>query len=448
MLKHFRKKYLWLALIILISVCLGGSRTVLSADPAQTLQNIRDEQARLKQQLAQIEDQIAVYQKQLKTVQGQKNTLANKLNQLAAEQAELKLEIQATTLKVDELGYEMALAQNSIGATQSDIAHQQKQIGNIIELISENDRNSPLEVILSHNTIAEFLAEADDYTRIIYALKEVLDKNQQLKKDLEAQQQQLSDDQEETRNLLALQGLQQADLSESIGTQSVLLKETKNKESNYQASLSDSEKQAKAIRGRMYELLDVENQINFGQAVEIAQWASGLTNVRAAFLLSILTQESNLGKNVGTCNRKGDPPSKSWKVIMHPTRDQPPYLEIVKALGRDPDTTPLSCPMHDKNGKQIGWGGAMGPAQFIPSTWMGYKDKVAAITGKPADPWDIRDAFLAAAIKLAAGGATTKSGEWAAAMRYFSGGTNPAYSFYGDSVVERANQYQEDIDKL
>jgi len=34
----------------------------------------------------------------------------------------------------------------------------------------------------------------------------------------------------------------------------------------------------------------------------------------------------------------------------------------------------------------------MGPAQFIPSTWMGYKDKVAALTGKnPPNPWDIRD---------------------------------------------------------
>ena len=50
--------------------------------------------------------------------------------------------------------------------------------------------------------------------------------------------------------------------------------------------------------------------------------------------------------------------------------------------------------------------------------------------------------------RLAAGGATTKDGEWAAAMRYFSGSTNPQYSFYGDSVVARAESYQEDIDKI
>jgi membrane-bound lytic murein transglycosylase B len=212
--------------------------------------------------------------------------------------------------------------------------------------------------------------------------------------------------------------------------------------------LTDSQKEAQAIKNRMYQLLEVADQINFGQAVTIASWASAQTGVRAAFLLSILTQESNLGKNVGTCNRAGDPPKKSWKVVMNPTRDQPKFVIITSELGRNPDITPISCPMSDKRGNRVGWGGAMGPAQFIPSTWMGYRDKVTAVTGKAADPWDIRDAFLASAIKLAADGGTSKSGEWAAAMRYFSGGTNPAYSFYGDSVVARADSYQSDIDKL
>jgi membrane-bound lytic murein transglycosylase B len=91
----------------------------------------------------------------------------------------------------------------------------------------------------------------------------------------------------------------------------------------------------------------------------------------------------------------------------------------------------------------------MGPAQFIPSTWMGYKDKVAALTGKsPANPWDIRDAFVAAGTKLYAGGAGTEAGEWKAAMLYFSGSTNLAYRFYGDNVVATAKKYQADIDEL
>jgi membrane-bound lytic murein transglycosylase B len=281
-------------------------------------------------------------------------------------------------------------------------------------------------------------------------LKQLVDELSGLKSDLEQKQSELSDQHDETNQLLRLSTAQQSALNGALVEQASLLTETKGREAAYQQLLADNKKLAAEIKSRLYELLGVGTQINFGQAVSIASWVEKQTGVPQAFLLAILTQESNLGKNVGTCNRPGDPPEKSWKVIMKPTRDQGPFQEITKALGRNPDITPVSCPMKGKDGKQIGWGGAMGPAQFIPSTWMGYKDKVAAITGKPqADPWDIRDAFIAAALLLKNNGAdNTKDGQWKAAMRYFSGGTNPAYRFYGDNVLATTAKYEQDIKDL
>jgi len=97
-----------------------------------------------------------------------------------------------------------------------------------------------------------------------------------------------------------------------------------------------------------------------------------------------------------------------------------------------------------------GYGGAMGPAQFIPTTWMLYRDKVKGITGKTADPWNIKDAFLAAALYLADYGATkqTYNAEWKAAMIYSSGSTNLSYRFYGDSVMKITAEYEEDIKEI
>ena len=422
----------------------------LAADNSSSsaLAQVEQEQQALKQELKDIESQISQYQGELKKIKGQKNTLQNKIKQLQKKQATLNLQIKATALKVDDLSRKITDTIISINQISIKGARLKEQAGHVLELIYERDNYPFLYTLVGRGNLLSIIDDEESFNKILSGLRQLLNQIKAVNEQLEKERQAFLDQQDETQNLLSIQQLQRQDLADSTDQQNTLLKQTKGKESNYQKMLSESQKEAQAIKSRMYQLLEVAEQINFGQAVKLAEWASAQTGVRAAFLLSVLTQESNLGKNVGTCNRAGDASGKSWKVIMNPTRDQPKFLIITKELGLNPDTTPVSCPMRDKTGRQIGWGGAMGPAQFIPSTWMGYRDRVSAVTGKPANPWDIRDAFLAAGIKLAADGGAAKNGEWSAAMRYFSGSTNPKYSFYGDSVVARAEAYQEDINKL
>ena len=96
----------------------------------------------------------------------------------------------------------------------------------------------------------------------------------------------------------------------------------------------------------------------------------------------------------------------------------------------------------------------MGPAQFIPSTWVLYKDRVAKIVGKsPPNPWDPRTAIFACALLMADNGADkgTREAERLAALRYLAGwknATKPAYAFYGDDVMEFADKFQKQIDVL
>jgi membrane-bound lytic murein transglycosylase B len=88
----------------------------------------------------------------------------------------------------------------------------------------------------------------------------------------------------------------------------------------------------------------------------------------------------------------------------------------------------------------------MGPAQFIPSTWNAYDEKISAVTGKPANPWSINDAFLGAALLLKDNGALTN--ERTAACRYYAGSCTTAGSSYANSVMRKAADYQEDLDVL
>jgi hypothetical protein len=88
----------------------------------------------------------------------------------------------------------------------------------------------------------------------------------------------------------------------------------------------------------------------------------------------------------------------------------------------------------------------MGVAQFMSDTWAGYKSQITSLTGSnPPDPWDLTDGVVAMAIKLARGGATSKSGECNAAKLYLSGTTSKTYNWYCDKVSYWSKNYEDKL---
>jgi membrane-bound lytic murein transglycosylase B len=127
---------------------------------------------------------------------------------------------------------------------------------------------------------------------------------------------------------------------------------------------------------------------------------------------------------------------------MKPTRDVGPFLDITSSLGMDYGKTVVSCPIAGV----AGWGGAMGPAQFIASTWKLVASRVSNITGS-ANPWSARDSITASSIYLSdLGAGTSYSSQIRAACKYYgSGGSSCSY---GTSVMGRVTKIQADIDYL
>jgi membrane-bound lytic murein transglycosylase B len=322
------------------------------------------------------------------------------------------------------------------------------QLSSIIRTIYEEDEKSITEILFEGN-LSDFFDNLVYMESLNTELQSILDDTKKLKQYLGNQKEKMDEEKDDLENAVKVQTLQKQESEKTKKDQEYYLKLT---EAEYQKQLKEkqeTEQKAATIRARLFELIGVPKAPTFGEAYEIAKYVSNITGVRPALILAVITQESNLGKNVGQCYLIDTSTGAGKRIIdntviskvMSPTRDVPYFLNIVNNFGRDPFNTPVSCPM------SYGWGGAMGPAQFIPSTWVKYKERISSITGKPSDPWNIKDAFLAAGLYLSDYGAKsqTKDGEWKAAMIYFSGSTSTKYRFYGDSVLRIAAGYADDI---
>ena len=148
------------------------------------------------------------------------------------------------------------------------------------------------------------------------------------------------------------------------------------------------------------------------------------------------------GKNTGTLFEK----------VMKSPRDTVPFKNITDRLGMSWQTTPVSCPLGVKYNSSRGYGGGMGPSQFIPSTWELFKETLGSllnISGNSVDPWNPQHAFMATAVYMRDLGASSGmyTAERNAACRYYSGATcapgrKPSNIFYGDQVMAKADLIQ------
>ena len=227
-----------------------------------------------------------------------------------------------------------------------------------------------------------------------------------------------------------------------------LLSISKNKEQEYQKLLAEKAKRRSEILSMLFNLRDASS-IPFEKALEYANNASKVTGVSTAFILGILTQESNLGTDQGSCyvtnmDTGSGVSSKSGKTfpnVMKPTRDIKPFFDITMSVGRDPYKTLVSCPISSAG--KSSWGGAMGPAQFIPSTWNGIKKNVANALGiQTPDPWYPKDAIMASAVFLQnlGGVGNSYTAQIKAACKYY--GTGGTSCNYGKQVMAKTQKIQ------
>jgi len=439
MLKILRQRFFLSALILsaVFTYVMFAPHPLFVGAQADS-EDVAERKAELEEELKKVEQEINVQQILVESKQTERVSLERDVSILTGKIDKAQLEIKQRNLTIFGIEDDIYSKSRYVDELSEKLTRQKESLAQLIRKTNEIDSFTTVEIVLGTKNISEFFEDLDSFDSIKESLNESFREIEVTKNLTNAEKETLQGKRSEELELRRLQEFQKAKIEDQEDEKQYILGITKGQEAAYQNVLDSKKKTAAEIRTALFQLRG-SAAIPYDKALTYANEASAITGVRPALLLGTFEQESNLGENVGTGN---------WQSDMHPTRDKPVFKEITDRLGLNPDAMPVS------KKPWYGWGGAMGPAQFIPSTWVLYEDRIGRASGQvPPNPWDARTAFFASALLLSDNGAD-KGGyynERLAALRYFAGWKNAekaSYAFYGDGVMELAEKHQGLIDIL
>ena len=298
-----------------------------------------DQKARLEQELAQVEAEQKQAEKDLISAQGQSASLQKDITVLTAKIKVAQLNIRAKNLLIESLGKDIKTKETYIIELEDRIDNGRDTLAAIMRKTNEIGSYSLPEVILSQSSVTGFFKDIDSFESVQQGLKTTFEQIRSDKTETETEKTNL--DKRRSAEVDARYAIQQEEKSIKANEteKQRLLNISKGNEKSYATLLAEKRTKAAQIRAALFQLRDA-NPIPFGDALKYAQVASAKTGVRPAFVLAILTQESALGANVGSCYltnpTTGAGVSKktgnALSNVMKPGRDVEPFLEIIKNL--------------------------------------------------------------------------------------------------------------------
>ncbi|MEK7133234.1 MAG: hypothetical protein AAB771_00925, partial [Patescibacteria group bacterium] len=404
----FRKFKTFVLIFVLTMAAFWSGRFVFSQSQTVDPAAIFEQRAKLEEEYKELEEQIGGLMVIIQNKQVETASLGRDIAILNAEIKKAKLAIKARTMTIDNLNSLIKEKSEFIGELLIKQGREKESLAELLRQLNELGDTPLVEIVLGYENLSDFFGEIDSLDYLQKFIQDSFEEIRATKENTEEEKSVLEEKRKEESELRYLQELEKKRIEEREKEKKKILEITSGEEKEYQKLLASRKKDAAQIKNQLF-ILRGSEAIPFEKAIEYANFAQEATGVRPAFLLGVIAEESELGANLGSGNWKTDMYDCYRRIGYNKSaeKQKTAFLAIISELMIDnPNSRPVS------KAPYYGCGGAMGPAQFMPATWWdpvnktGYKELIAKLTGhNPPDPWDPKDAFMAAALLLKDNGA-------------------------------------------
>jgi len=247
-----------IAVPCLLLLLIGIRSNPVAEAQTQRAEELKQNISENQDEIQKLEAEIADYKIRLNNVGTQKKTLQSAIQTLDLTRAKLAKDTQLTQAKITQTNATIARLGGTIGEKKSQIEKNRRVIANTIKQLNELDARGLLEILLASESISDFFIEANDLARLQASLGDNIKSLDRLASELNTQKR---SSEENARKLVLLKSQlvdQRAVADGQRRSQTTLLAETKNKESNYAKLLVDREARKKQFER---EISDFEAQL-------------------------------------------------------------------------------------------------------------------------------------------------------------------------------------------
>ncbi len=407
----------------------------------------------------EIEKEKQEKEQKLKEIEKEESSTKYLVSRINRDLSYLNAQVNYLSLSIYQLQKEIKKREKDLKELEKALSYQKKLLRSLLKEVYFVSLTNPVEIFLD-GSLSEFsfkIAERDALQR---KLQESVKEIQKAKKEIEKEKENLIRKKEEKEKYKLSLELSRQNLSLRKKQKEYLLAKFKEAKTPLEKEIISLQWQLDQLRKNIQKItgflsITLGRTVSWSEIIEAVEYASQKEKVDKFLLLAVLMKETNLAtyqginkgsleENIQRCinfkikeysgyKKSGWP---SWQVSDNVIRERAtkkcstkegfvfPSGKRSKGLCNLASFSPSShgseceifywiCRQYglDPNKMPISPTWAMGPSQFEPSVWMKY--------GWPGNPWNLKDALVAMARKLKAGGVA---------------GYNPGHPTYEGSV--------------